>query len=216
MLAIILNLNFKTIKQVKTIGFDKELNNITNKLPENKIICEEILKKLKNENVKIKEEPGNQASLYIIMTNSIIIANIKNTFTRIQTIAHECIHSIQDKRILWFNFIFSNIYMIYFFVITILAIFNKTSNTPIYLVGLIIAGIVFYFIRSYLEIDAMTKAYYEAEKYLISKQEITQEERKLICEKYEYLNKIGIKAAMFSVFVSILVKIIIFSIANLI
>ena len=35
------------------------------------------------------------------------IANINKTCTRIQTIAHECVHSIQNRKLLMFNFIFS-------------------------------------------------------------------------------------------------------------
>ena len=38
------------------------------------------------------------ASLYIVATNTILISNIKDTFTRVQTIAHECLHSIQNKK----------------------------------------------------------------------------------------------------------------------
>ena len=99
------NIKLKDIKRLKEIGYSKELNKITNKLPENKQICETILKKLKNETVTIKEEKESKTSLYIVLTNSILIANIKDTFTRVQTVAHECLHSIQNKKTLLFNFI---------------------------------------------------------------------------------------------------------------
>ena len=114
------SIKIRDIKKLKELGYDKGLNDITNKLPENKEICKSILKMLNNENVKIEESESNQASLYMVLSNSIIIANIKNTFTRVQTVAHECLHSIQNKRTLLFNFIFSNIYFIYFIVICIL------------------------------------------------------------------------------------------------
>ena len=76
-------------------------NEIANKLPENKEICKAILKKLHNENVKIQEneDKDNKTSLYIAISNTIFIANIKDTFTRVQTIAHECIHSTQNKKL---------------------------------------------------------------------------------------------------------------------
>ena len=158
-LSILLGFNIKNIKLIKQIGESKDLNNITDKFPENEKICADILKMVKNENVKIKVgNDGAQASLYIVATNSILIGNIKNTFTRIQTIAHECIHSIQDKRLLWFNFIFSNIYLIYFFIITILAIFNKLSQVNIFAIILIMMSFLLYFVRSFIETDAMTKA----------------------------------------------------------
>lgn len=79
------------VKKIKELGYDKELTEITNKLPDNKIICDEILKKLDNEEVKVKETESKMASLYIVATNTILISNIKDTFTRVQTIAHECL-----------------------------------------------------------------------------------------------------------------------------
>ena len=50
--------------------------------------------------MKVEENGDNEASLYIAVTNKILIANISNTYTRIQTIAHECLHSIQNKKII--------------------------------------------------------------------------------------------------------------------
>ena len=132
------SIKIRDIKKLKELGYDKGLNEITNKLPENKEICKDILKMLNNENVKIEESESNQASLYMVLSNSIIIANIKNTFTRVQTVAHECLHSIQDKRTLLFNFIFSNIYFIYFVAICILAILkiNPLPNTVLFALAL--------------------------------------------------------------------------------
>ena len=112
-LTIISKFSLKKMKLIKEIGEDKNLNELTNVLPENEQIAKEILAKLKNENVKIRTGgASSQTSLYIVASNTIFIANIKNTFTRVQTIAHECIHSVQDKALLWFNFIFSNIYIV--------------------------------------------------------------------------------------------------------
>ena len=53
-----------------------------------------------NENVKVEEDKDSEASLYIAITNKISIANIQKTYTRIQTLAHECLHSIQDRKLL--------------------------------------------------------------------------------------------------------------------
>ena len=85
---------------------EKTTKMLDKKLNKTKTVQENVIVKVSDEN--------KEASLYIVATNTILIANIKNTFTRIQTIAHECIHSIQDKHLLWFNFIFSNIYLLYF------------------------------------------------------------------------------------------------------
>ena len=204
----------KYIDEIKQVGFDKDLNYITNKLPENKEICEDILKKLNNETVNIKEDNGKEASLYIVATNSIIIANIKDSFTRIQTIAHECIHSTQDKILLWFNFLFSNVYMLFFAVITILSLLNKTTNNWMWAAVLAVFGLIFYGVRSYLEMDAMTKARYVAHEYLQEKKGVlTQEEIDLIVSKYDFINNRGIKLTMFWLLWKCIFKIIIFLIA---
>jgi len=104
------------IKDMKNARNNEKLDNITSKFPENKEICESILKMLNNTKVEIKEteDKDNKTSLYIAISDTIFIANIKDTYTRIQTIAHECLHSIQSRRLLLFNFIYSNIYILYF------------------------------------------------------------------------------------------------------
>ena len=123
--TIILKIIINTkIKDIKDIAENHKLDNISNKFSDNIEICKSILKTIKNDNVNIKENTENESSFYFIATNTINIANIKGSFTRIQTRAHDCIHSIQDKKILWFNYIFSNIYIIYFILISILTIFK--------------------------------------------------------------------------------------------
>ena len=185
------------IKKLKQIGEDKELDEITKKYPENVEICKYYLKKLDNENVKIEEDKNSNATLYLVTSNKIFIANLKNSYTRIQTIAHECLHSIQSKKMLWFNFIFSNIYLLYFFIICILAIFKVLPNKMIFLFILILFGLVFYAVRTYLENDAMIKALYLAKDYMQEIKISGQEEIEKIVKKYEELNNIGIKYTNF-------------------
>lgn len=206
------SIKIKDIKKLKELGYDKSLNEITNKLPENKEICKNILKILNNENVKIEESESNQASLYMVLSNSIIIANIKNTFTRVQTVAHECLHSIQNKRTLRFNFIFSNIYFVYFIVICILAILkiNPLPNTALF--ALVICSYINYIIRSYLEMDAMTKAKPLAKQYLKKEGTLTEKEQETILNNYDEINNIGIKLYNYTLVTKSLIKIIIYSI----
>ena len=89
------------------MGNDKELDEIASKFPENKEICEELLKSYDNTKVKIQQEEGvnKKDSLYVAILDTIYIGNIKDTYTRIQTICHECLHSLQPRRLLLFNFI---------------------------------------------------------------------------------------------------------------
>ena len=64
----------------------------------------------------------------------------------------------KSKKMLWFNFIYTNIYGIYFIIITILTLLKIITSPIIYLSILTIIGFVHYAIRSMLETDAMIKS----------------------------------------------------------
>lgn len=198
------------IKKIKEIGENKELDKVTQRYPENTEICKIYLKKLNNENAKIEENKNSNTTLYLIMSNKIFIANLKDSYTRIQTIAHECLHSIQSKKLLWFNFIFSNIYIIYFLIICILAIFKLIPYKMMFLSILILFGLIYYVVRSYLENDAMIKARFLAKEYMEEIKISSEEEIKNIVKKYDELNDIGIKCTNFQLFSSTIIKCIIF------
>lgn len=212
-LAIIYDVRISKLKKLKELGFSKELNEITNKLPENKQVCEEILKQLNNfENIKVVQDENAKTSLYIVATNTISIANINKTCTRIQTIAHECVHSIQNRKLLMFNFIFSNIYILYFLVICILTLFNKIQNTIVQIYVLTLLSFIYYKVRSFLETDAMTRAPFIAKEYMKESNILNNEEITKIMDNYKIINDIGIKISNFDLFVKCIVKIIIYSI----
>ena len=185
-LKIMLGSNKKIIMQIAN---NEKLNNIVKKLPENIDICKDILKKLRNNKVKI-EEQENKNCFYFIATDKIILNKDKKYFTRVQTIAHECIHSTQNKKILWFNYIFANLLNIFWLIITILTITGVITQYALFSAIILICIIVFYVIRSYLEIEAMTKAKYIAKEYLEENQVKETDE---IVEEYEKLNDVGIK-----------------------
>ena len=185
-LKIMLGSNKKIIMQIAN---NEKLNNIVKKFPENIDICKDILKKLRNNKVKI-EEQENTNCFYFIATDKIILNKDKKYFTRVQTIAHECIHSTQNKKILWFNYIFANLLNIFWLIITILTIIGVITQYALFSAIILICIIVFYVIRSYLEIEAMTKAKYIAKEYLEEKQVKETDE---IVEEYEKLNDVGIK-----------------------
>ncbi len=176
-------------KIIMKIANNEKLNNIVQKLPENIDICKDILKKLRNNKVKI-EEQENTNCFYFIATDKIILNKDKKYFTRVQTIAHECIHSTQNKKILWFNYIFANLLNIFWLIITILTITGVITQYALFSAIILICIIVFYVIRSYLEIEAMTKAKYIAKEYLEENQVKETDE---IVEEYEKLNDVGIK-----------------------
>lgn len=202
----------KDVKIIKKIGYDKDLNEITNVLPENKIVCEVILKKLKNEGVTVQEtEDANKTlTYYSVMTNHIVIANIKDTFTRIQTIAHECLHSVQNRNMLYFNFIFSNIYILYFVAISILTLCKLNVMPMLQVVILILLGSIYYAIRSYLETDAMTKAPYVAKEYMEEEGTLSKTQIETIMQNYKVLNQIGIPMTNFGLIWKIISKVMIY------
>ncbi len=197
------------LKKLKQLAENKELDEIVEKYPENIDVCKDYLKKLKNEDVKIEEDKNSNSTLYLVMSNKIFIANLKNNYTRIQTIAHECLHSIQSKKMLWFNFIFSNVYILYFLVICVLAIFKVLPYKMLFLSIFLILGMVYYAVRIYLENDAMTKARFLAKEYMQEKNISLQEEIDKVIQKYDEVNDVGIKATNYQFFQNIVIKTII-------
>lgn len=205
------------LKEIKNIGENnKELDDMVSKYPTNTEICKMLLKKLNNEKVKIQEDKEANNCLYIAVFDKIIIANMRNSFTRIQTIAHECLHSVQNRKILLFNFIYSNIFMIYFAIIAVLAIFKVLPYKMLFLCIYIILGFVYYFIRSYLENDAMIKARFLAKEYMEEQEISSKEEISKIVNEYDKLNNLGIKAVNFGLFSNIIIKTIILSLIMII
>ena len=197
------------MKKIKAIGEDEELDKLTQMYPKNIEICKEYLKKINNENVKIEEDKNSNTTLYLVMSNKIFNEDLKNSYTRIQTIAHECLHSIQSKKLLWFNFIFSNIYLLYFFIICALAIFKVLPHKMLFLTILMFLGFTFYAVRAYLENDAMIKARFLAKEYMQEKNISTQDEIDKIIEKYDKLNDVGVKCTNFQLLSNVFLKIVI-------
>lgn len=189
LLAVVLNFNAKKLKQMAK---NETLDTLVNQFPENVEICKSMLKKLDNQTVTIEETKESKTNLYIAISNKIIIANIRDTYTRVQTIAHECLHSVQNRKLLLFNFIYSNFYMVYFIVIILLTLLGKIENTMFQVAILSILGGIYYFVRSYLETDAMIKARYLAKEYIEENNLCTTKECEELIKQYDNLNQLGI------------------------
>ena len=199
------------VKELEKIALDKELNSIAEKFPDNTEICKSILKKLENETTQIEEAQKSEATLYIAIQDKISIGNTHKSFTRIQTIAHECLHSIQDRKMLIFNFIYSNIYLLYFAIICILVILKKLDNTMMYSNIFLILSFIYYVVRVFLENDAMIKAQYIAKEYMQEQAVATEEEVNKIFEGFQNLNKELIKGTNCNLFTGIMIKLVIFN-----
>lgn len=210
-LIIVLKIVFDySLKKIKEISKDIELDKISKKYPDNIEICKEYLKMLKNENVKIEKNDNTKSCVYIAVTNKIVITSISNSYSRIQTIAHECLHSIQNRKLLVFNFIFSNIYLIYFWTSSILTIIGMLKLKTLFLSILLLLSMIYILTRNYLENDAMIKAKYLAKEYLEKEKISDKLEIEKLVNKFEEINNIGIKSVNFSIFLSSMWKIIIF------
>lgn len=213
-LAIILfkfvfKINFK---KAKALQENKELEKITDKFPKNIEVAKEMLDMLGNNGVKIEEAKDTGTSLYIAITNKISIADMKNNYARLQTIAHECLHSCQDRTMLLFNFIFSNINIIYFFVISILTIFKVINNQMLQVAILMLFTLIQFSVRSFLEIDGMTRAKFLAKEYMEKKNLCTNNEKELVLNEYDKINKIGIPFVVDNLLTSGLIKVLIYTI----
>lgn len=210
-LKFALNVNLKEIinlRKRKNIF----LENVANKFETEEKICEEILRKLNNKEVKIEVDQNSSSSLYVVLTNKIILGKFNQSYMKIQTIAHECIHSIQNKFILWFNYIFSNIFNLYFIILSILSVFNIISNTNIQTIILIFAGLIQYIIRESLENEALIKAPIIAKEYINSKEIFTEKEKEELKSEYEYITKQGTSFMNFILISKNILRVIIYQI----
>ena len=206
---VILGVN---VKKIKELAENKELDELTGEFPENTQIAKTILKMLDNTSVKLEEEKESKACLFLISSNKIIIANIKDTYTRVQTIAHECLHSIQDKKLLWAQYIISNCYLLYFIIVCALTIFKAGGNPLIHIILIAITGWIQYIIKSMLEMDAMIKARYVAKDYLEENKIANEKQIEKLIREYDELNKLGIPAVNYSLIKSIIIKVIIYAV----
>lgn len=203
-LIVGLNIKLKDSKELKKTNASKENLKLIGDMPDNIEICKEILKKFNNSKVIIENKTDEKSSYYIAISNKIIIGNVSDSFSRIQTVIHECIHSIQDRRVLIANYVLSSISNIYFLILIITAIINRISLKLF--MSFFILQFICYVIRSFLENDAMIRAEYETEKYLKEKDSRNEKE---IIEKYKNMNKIGIKLYNFVLYAKIIIKCII-------
>ena len=199
------------LKELEKIALDEGLNEIAKKYPKNTEICTDILEMLGNKTTKIEEDTTSEATLYLATHDKISIGNTHESYTRIQTMAHECLHSIQDRKLLLFNFAFSNIYFIYFIITCILVAFRKLPNEMMFSNILLMLSLIYYVIRIFLENDAMFKAEFVAKEYLQKKNISSKEEIEKMFEGFKKINNQGIKGTNCSLFVKIMIKVVIFN-----
>lgn len=193
-------------KEWKQLTEDEERDALAKNYPGNIEMCQEYLKKLNKEDVKIEENKGAQASLYIAITNKILIADIQKSYTRIQTIAHECLHSAQSRKLLLGNFIFSNVYLLYFIIICALLIFKVLPYKMMFLAIFLILSMVYCTVRVFLENDAMIKARYLAKEYMEEKNISSKQEIEKLISGFDKINQVGVQYMNYSFFLDSMMK----------
>ena len=201
-----------SLQKARELEENEHLKRITDKFPENIEIAKDMLNMLGNNNVTIEQQKNTKTSLYIAVTNKILIADLKDNYARIQTIAHECIHSVQEKTLLLFNFIFSNITIVCFILVAVLTMCKVYTNFFFQLFVLLLLFFVQFAVRSFLEIDAMTKSKYLAKEYIEKKNLCTEEEIKQLIIEYDKINKMGIAFTLYKLFSNALIKIVLLDI----
>ena len=100
--------------------------------------------------------------------------------------------------------------------IYVLTFFNKIQNPMLQVYVLTLLSFIYYKVRSFLEIDAMTKAPYLANEYMIKSEILEKEEIGKIMNSYKEINSIGIKMVNLQFFAKCIAKIIIYCVICLI
>lgn len=197
------------IKNAKSIADDKALNNATSQLPDNIEVCKSILKIINNSEVKIENslDKNSGTSLYIAMSNKILIADLKDNFTRFQTIAHECAHSIQNRFLQITHFVLANLYKITFWISFILVILRKNKYILESLITFSIIGIVYSILKYILERDAILKSKPLAIQYLNESKKLDDNTIKAIESKYSQINEMGLNFMKFSIILDVVLRV---------
>ena len=154
--------------------YDDSLSPIMEKIGDNEMLAKEILKYVGNATTKVEKNEDNKikTSFYNCNTDKITIKDTEDLkdCSRVVHIAHECIHSIQEKKLLKAHFILSNIQILYFLGVFIYFFYNK--NLDLRLLLLLIQVFIFiatFFIKIVLESDATYRGPILAFEYLSNK-----------------------------------------------
>lgn len=168
---------------------DKVVSSVVKNLGNNEEIAKDILMYVGNSETKVEknEDEKIKASFYNGNTNKITIKNTEDLedCSRIIHIAHECIHSIQDKKLIKFHFILSNVQILYFLSIFIYFFYNRNIEIRFELLLFqVFIFILTFFIKITLESDATYRGPNLAFEYLEDKVEANELKRfkALVCE----------------------------------
>lgn len=182
-MMILLVLTILLFFVISYIYFNKNMNDISKKillkgkLDDNIRICKEMLKMLGNEHTKVEYNNDENSNLsYYNHTKDIVVMKRREDDARVINIAHECIHTIQNRKYLNANKFFSNLQLGYFFTLFIYSIlYEKFEIELIFIQLLILLGT--FFAKVVIEGDASYRSIGLAEKFLNTKieRDVTEE-----------------------------------------
>jgi len=169
--TIILFISCRTKISEEELFYDESISPVVKEIGDNEKIAINILKYVGNDTTKVeKNQDGKiKASFYNGNTDKITIKDTDDLedCSRVVHIAHECIHSIQEKRLVKIHFLLSNIQILYFLGIFIYFFYNRDIDLRLSLllvqVGIFIAT---FFIKIVLESDATYRGPELAFRYL--------------------------------------------------
>jgi len=168
-----------TKSSIVEVIHNEEISPILKEIGDNEVIAKEILSNLNNTHTSVEKNKDDKikASFYNCNVDKILIKDTKDLedLSRVVHIAHECVHSIQDKKIQKMHFIISNIQILYFLAIFIYFFYNK--NVEVRFTLLLIQIFIFFstfFVKVVLESDATYRAVLVSLEYLHDKLEEKQ------------------------------------------
>ena len=98
----------------------------------------------------------------------------------------------------------------------LLGIFKLIQSKILFITIYIIFSYIYYFVRSYLENDAMIKARFLAKEYMEDVKISDKKEIEKIVSEYDKLNNLGIKTVNYSLFTNTIFRTIILALIFLI
>lgn len=201
------------LKKSKALALKNEaLDKLTSNLPKNYDVCQSILKELNNSTTKIEESQDEKSStsLYMVLPDKILIAELKQSFVRFQTIAHECIHSIQNKKLQILHYILANVYILGYLAIIICSLVVNNKLEILFAVFMVAIGIPFLVLKFILEKDAIVKSKGVAINYLKKTNEVEAEDINKIEAVYTEINEQGINFNKFNIILNFCSRIIVY------
>jgi len=171
--AVLYCLCYAKLETNETIH-NKIISPMIKKIGDNEVIAKDVLKYLNNNTTEVEKNSDKnvKASFYNCNNDKIVIKDTEDLedCSRIVHISHECVHSIQNKKLLKSHFIISNIQILYFLGIFIYFFYNRNMDVRFNL--LIIQLFIFiatFFMKIVLESDATYRAVNVSVGYLREK-----------------------------------------------